>query len=250
MSLRHALLAILAVEPMTGYDLTKHFSRSAAYVWHAPHSQIYPELRKLEAEGMVTAESVARGDRGVKRTYSITDAGLASLVAWVEEDSVPVPERDAFLLKATYFEYGSFANARRQFEAHLGYYEEQRRRWEVHAQTLERRATALMERRLEAMPEELHEALVAYKVHVYRGLTERARHEVRWARRGIALVDALAAAAAQAPLPGDAVAGDALPAGEALPGEVLPGDAGPGAAAASGPTSATGRTGRGLSRPA
>lgn len=222
MSLRHALLAILAVEPMTGYDLTKHFSRSAAYVWHAPHSQIYPELRKLEAEGMVTAESVARGDRGVKRTYSITDAGLASLVAWVEEDSLPVPERDAFLLKATYFEYGSFANARRQFEAHLGYYEEQRRRWEVHAQTLERRATALMERRLEAMPEELHEALVAYKVHVYRGLTERARHEVRWARRGIALVDALAAAAARAPLPGDAVAGDALPAG-AAPGEALPG---------------------------
>ena len=81
MSLRHALLAILAVEPMTGYDLTKHFSRSAAYVWHAPHSQIYPELRKLEAEGLVTAESVARGDRGVKRTYSITDAGLALYVS-------------------------------------------------------------------------------------------------------------------------------------------------------------------------
>jgi hypothetical protein len=60
-----------------------------------------------------------------------------------------------------------------------------------------------MRRRLEVMPEELHEALVAYKVHVYRGLAERARHEARWARQGIALVDALIAAA-----PGQLGAGD------------------------------------------
>jgi PadR family transcriptional regulator, regulator of vanillate utilization len=198
MSLRHALLAILAVEPMTGYELTKHFDRSAANVWHAPHSQIYPELRKLEQAGLVSAESVARGDHGIKRTYSITDAGLGVLVEWVEELDPPAPERDAFHLKATYFEYGSFANARRQFEAHLDYHEALRRRWDVHVQSLERRATALMQRRLDVMPEELHEALVAYKVHVYRGLAERARHEARWARRGIALVDALGAASASA----------------------------------------------------
>jgi len=195
MSLRHALLAILAVEPLTGYDLTKYFDRSAANVWHAPHSQIYPELRKLESAGLVTAESEARGDHGVKRTYSITDAGLDVLVEWVEEATPPAPERDDFRLKATYLEFGSFANARRQFEAHLEYHEELRRRWDVHAQVLEQRVTALMRRRLEVMPEELHEALVAYKVHVYRGLAERARHEARWARQGIALVDALMAAA-------------------------------------------------------
>jgi DNA-binding PadR family transcriptional regulator len=206
MSLRHALLAILAVEPLTGYDLTKHFDRSAANVWHAPHSQIYPELRKLESAGLVTAESVARGDHGVKRTYSITKAGLDVLVEWVEEATPPAPVRDDFHLKATYLEYGSFANARRQFEAHLDYHEALRRRWDVHVQVLEQRATALMRRRLEVMPEELHEALVAYKVHVYRGLAEQARHEARWARQGIALVDALMAASANGLGAGDSSA--------------------------------------------
>lgn len=196
MSLRHALLAILAVEPMTGYDLTKYFDRSAANVWHAPHSQIYPELRRLEDAGLVTAQSVARGDHGIKRTYSITEAGLAELTAWVEEFTPPAPERDAFHLKATYFEYGSFTNARRQFQAHLDYHEELRRRWDAHVAVLEQRATTLMQRRLEAMPEEVHEALVAYKVHVYRGLADRARHEARWARQGIALVGTLEAASA------------------------------------------------------
>src|ERR1035437_7836144 len=85
MSLRHALLAILPVQPMTGYDLTKHFDRSAANVWHAPHSQIYPELRKLESAGLVTAESVARGDHGIKRHHSITAPGLDVLAEWVDE---------------------------------------------------------------------------------------------------------------------------------------------------------------------
>jgi DNA-binding PadR family transcriptional regulator len=142
---------------------------------------------------------MARGDHGVKRTYSITDAGLDVLVEWVEEATPPATERDDFRLKATYLEYGSFANARRQFEAHLEYHEQLRRRWDAHVQVLEQRATALMRRRLEVMPEELHEALVAYKVHVYRGLAERARHEARWARQGIALVDSLMAASSSQP---------------------------------------------------
>ena len=49
MSLRHALLALLDATPMTGYTLAKHFDQSAAFVWHAPHSQIYPELRRMAA---------------------------------------------------------------------------------------------------------------------------------------------------------------------------------------------------------
>jgi hypothetical protein len=45
-------------------------------------------------------------------------------------------------------------------------------------------------------PEDEHDAIVAYKVHVYRGLVERARVEVEWAREGLALVDRLDASRA------------------------------------------------------
>ncbi|WP_279581330.1 PadR family transcriptional regulator [Fodinicola feengrottensis] len=51
MSLRHALLALLEAEPMSGYSLAKFFDQSVAYVWHAPHSQIYPELRRMSRPG-------------------------------------------------------------------------------------------------------------------------------------------------------------------------------------------------------
>ena len=42
MSLRYALLAILRVGPLSGYDLQKQFTQSVGHVWHAPDSQIYP----------------------------------------------------------------------------------------------------------------------------------------------------------------------------------------------------------------
>lgn len=191
MSLRHALLALLAVQPMTGYDLAKQFDKSVAYMWHAPHSQIYPELRKLEADGLITAESMPRGERAVKRTYSITGSGLEELISWVDEITPMLPPRDAFRLKATYFEYGSYGNARRQFQAYVDHHEELLRRWELHVAQLENRATELIRRRLAAMPVELHDAIVAYKVHAYRGLIDRTRVEIRWGRRGLELIDSL-----------------------------------------------------------
>ncbi|MEV0645415.1 PadR family transcriptional regulator [Phytomonospora sp. NPDC050363] len=90
MSLRIALLGLLVeAGPSSGYDLTKHFGLSTSNVWSAKHSQIYPELRKMEADGAVTAveESGARN----KRTYEITDGGRGELRRWLIETD---PNRD------------------------------------------------------------------------------------------------------------------------------------------------------------
>ena len=46
MSLRHALLGLLAVQPATGYELAQKFDASLGTAWHASHSQIYPELAR------------------------------------------------------------------------------------------------------------------------------------------------------------------------------------------------------------
>jgi DNA-binding PadR family transcriptional regulator len=80
MSLRYAVLGLLARRPSTGYELTQTFDRSLRTSWHARHSQIYPELAKLETADLV--EVVGRGARRSK-TYAITQAGLAELRAWL-----------------------------------------------------------------------------------------------------------------------------------------------------------------------
>jgi DNA-binding PadR family transcriptional regulator len=82
MSLRYALLGMLAAKPGTGYEITRRFDLSLSNAWHASHSQIYPELGRLEEEGL--AEVVGTGARN-SRTYGVTAAGREELRRWLVE---------------------------------------------------------------------------------------------------------------------------------------------------------------------
>ncbi|MEU5692427.1 PadR family transcriptional regulator [Actinosynnema sp. NPDC020468] len=97
MSLRHALLGLLAEEPASGYDLTGKFARALQrYAWHAKHNQIYPELTRLAGEGLVAV--VAEGARG-RRTYAITDTGRAELRNWMLHPPDVFVVRNEFVLR-------------------------------------------------------------------------------------------------------------------------------------------------------
>lgn len=194
MSLRFSLLALLSARPMTGYDIVRVFEDSVAYIWHASHTQIYPELRRMEADGQVAAEDVPRGPRGTKRMYSATPAGLDELTRMAEEVWQPARLRDAPRLKAAYLEQASPAAARAQLRAHLAFFEDWRARWLEHVEDLRAGRVALLADRLERAAREEHAAIVAYKVFAYEGMVARADMEIAWARRGLELVDELEAA--------------------------------------------------------
>ncbi|MBN9196079.1 MAG: PadR family transcriptional regulator, partial [Microbacterium sp.] len=104
MSLRYALLAILRVGPLSGYDLQKQFSQSVGHVWHAPDSQIYPELRKMETLGLIEGEEQTRGARGTRRVYHVTEAGDASYREWMQSPIDYLRVRDPAHLRAAYLE--------------------------------------------------------------------------------------------------------------------------------------------------
>jgi DNA-binding PadR family transcriptional regulator len=97
MSLRHALLGLLAEEPASGYDLTRKFERVLQrYAWHAQNSQIYPELISLGRDGLATV--IEEGPRG-RRTYAITDAGRAELRRWMRDPPERFMVRNEFVLR-------------------------------------------------------------------------------------------------------------------------------------------------------
>lgn len=96
MSLRHALLDLLADEPMSGYDLTRLFSVSLANVWPAQHSQIYPELARLTADGLIA--QTGEGPRG-RKVYQTTAAGQEALRAWLRETEPDYSVRYEALLR-------------------------------------------------------------------------------------------------------------------------------------------------------
>ena len=97
MSLRHALLGLVAIQPRSGYDLAKLMEVSGpGLVWSASHSSIYPELQRMTEEGLLE-----RSDRGQRRraTYSVTNSGLDELRRWLASDLPPVVSRDERMLR-------------------------------------------------------------------------------------------------------------------------------------------------------
>lgn len=93
-------MGLLSREPLSGYDVSGRMGARVGYFWEARHSQIYPELARLEGQGMVTHRVVEQQDRPDKKVYEITDVGLETLKEWVTEPPAPRAARDELVLKA------------------------------------------------------------------------------------------------------------------------------------------------------
>lgn len=100
MSLRFAILGLLARESLTGYDLTKKFDTTIGFFWSAKHSQIYPELANLTQEGLVTFELVTQTSKPNKKVYTITDAGRETLTEWMHAPRERRAVKDPLLMRA------------------------------------------------------------------------------------------------------------------------------------------------------
>ena len=100
MSLKFAILGILNVMPMTGYDL-KHqaFDASVRHFWPADQSQIYRTLSKLADDDLVSVTVEAQDERPDRKVYAITPAGQAALTAWLKADQAVPTLRDPLLVQ-------------------------------------------------------------------------------------------------------------------------------------------------------
>ncbi len=88
---------------MSGYDLVKITRFRFRFFWSESYGQVYPELRRLAAAGLVS-EGDEAGARG-KRTWTVTAKGRAALRAWLEAPECSDQARLESVLKA----YFSFA---------------------------------------------------------------------------------------------------------------------------------------------
>jgi len=99
MALSHTILAALSVSDHSGYDLLKRFADSNGCFWRATQQQIYRELAKLEAQGLISPEVIPQVGKPDKKLYSITASGQAILRDWIAEPSTPTPVREELLVK-------------------------------------------------------------------------------------------------------------------------------------------------------
>ncbi len=100
MSLSHAILGLLTVMPMTGYDLKNQaFDSTVAHFWQADQAQIYRTLAAMAEAGWVESRLEIQEERPNRKVYHITEAGRAELLRWMQtEQPLPV-HREAFLIQ-------------------------------------------------------------------------------------------------------------------------------------------------------
>ncbi|WP_043511137.1 MULTISPECIES: PadR family transcriptional regulator [unclassified Actinoplanes] len=99
MALEHAILVSLLERPGSGYELARRFERSIGRFWTATHQQIYRVLKRMEADGWVTALEVGQDGRPDKREFSVSDTGRAVLTGWLHEPVQPEAVRHDLAVK-------------------------------------------------------------------------------------------------------------------------------------------------------
>ena len=81
---RAAILAVLAEQPMNGYQIIQESAERSGGMWKPSPGSIYPTLQQLEDEGLVTADAEAG-----RRTFTLTDDGRAYVADHADEVSAP-----------------------------------------------------------------------------------------------------------------------------------------------------------------
>lgn len=189
MSLRSALLTLLSSGPQTGYDLAKTFHSSVGFLWHAPDSQIYPELKKMQAEQLIDGYPVPWGTKGATKTeYAITDAGLNFLNTWQGQPVTYRPERSEMRLRAGYFEFANGDAARASLEGHLAHYRQVVADVEGQITDLRDGTSELHQRRLALYPSEERPRITRFKIFAYQGILKQAEAEISWATEGLEML--------------------------------------------------------------
>ena len=98
-STRYAVLGLLALEPMSGYDIRRASTETLSHFWHESYGQIYPTLAKLAKEGLVRLLPRAQDDARARKVYALTPKGRRALSAWRKRPPTSRPFRNELLLK-------------------------------------------------------------------------------------------------------------------------------------------------------
>jgi DNA-binding PadR family transcriptional regulator len=89
---------MLAARPRSGYEIKQLVDTSARFFWAASYGQIYPELKKLEREGLVTGADSSTGARQ-RTTFRLTADGRRAAREWIAGPAEVLEMRDEGLLK-------------------------------------------------------------------------------------------------------------------------------------------------------
>ena len=100
MSIKYAVLGLIAEEPRHGYAVRAAFEERLGDFWELNYGQVYQVLTTLEREGLIVGTDERFGKRPPRTVYAISAKGRAALRTWLAQPpSAARPFRDDFYVR-------------------------------------------------------------------------------------------------------------------------------------------------------
>jgi len=126
MSIKFAILGLLHKRELHGYRIKQLIERDFGYMWTVNYGQIYPILKKMQHEGLVTMKEIPQPTSPPRKLYSITQSGKDEFMRWLASS----PERgvilrDQFLLRFPFLGFGRAERAMEMLSEQIAIYQRQ-----------------------------------------------------------------------------------------------------------------------------
>ncbi|WP_404456726.1 PadR family transcriptional regulator [Oceanobacillus kapialis] len=96
----YAILGILTTGCKSGYDIKQLMDRSLTHFWKISYGQIYPTLKQLTTDGLVSVITTSQDGKPDRKEYDLTNKGSELLENWLKRPiEQPPAERNEVLLK-------------------------------------------------------------------------------------------------------------------------------------------------------
>nr|WP_255640005.1 PadR family transcriptional regulator [Pseudalkalibacillus hwajinpoensis] len=100
MHTKYAILGLLTIGCQTGYSMKKMMDGSLNHFWKISYGQIYPTLKKLLDEKLITVQEESTSGKPDKKEYQLTSLGWEALKDWMETPIQEIGvEKNELLLK-------------------------------------------------------------------------------------------------------------------------------------------------------
>jgi PadR family transcriptional regulator AphA len=159
------------------------------WFWYASHTQIYPELRRLETDGLVVSDPEPGVAGKQKRIYRLTERGAADLRAWLEQPTEYAPIRDVERIRLVLLDEVPIDVIRRHLEDHRKHHEDLLAVYRQQLRELRQGIFPRLVKRLANRPATNHELVAGLKLLAMQGNIARARTEISWADDAISWLD-------------------------------------------------------------
>ena len=108
MDIRTSCLGVLALNNASGYEIRKMFEDGPFGIFaEGGFGSIYPALKKLEQDGLVTSETLDQDNRPQKNVYKITTKGRLELIEALSNNPVPDKFKSDFLFSMFFADYAN-----------------------------------------------------------------------------------------------------------------------------------------------